>query len=72
VSLQRRALRGCVNLTDFDFWLNITLTLVFNFKVLLSYRAIYVFLVQKFNYPVATHEFEPSTHIKKMSRFHVC
>jgi hypothetical protein len=37
------------------FGLNVTLTLVFNFKVLLSYRAIHAFLVQKFCYHVATH-----------------
>jgi hypothetical protein len=37
------------------FGLNVTLTFVFNFTVLLSYRAIRVFLVQKFSCPVATH-----------------
>ena len=35
------------------FGLNVTLTSVFNFTVLLSYRVIRVFLVQKFSYPVA-------------------
>ena len=43
------------------FGLNVTLTLVFNFTVLLSYRAILVFLVQKFSCPVATHGHEPSS-----------
>jgi len=33
----------------------IALALVFNFTVLLFYRAIHVFLVQKFNCPIATH-----------------
>ena len=37
------------------FKLNVTLTSVFNFTVLLSYRAIHVFLVQKFSCSVATH-----------------
>ena len=37
------------------FELNVTLTAVFNFTVLLSYRAILVFLVQKFSYHVPTH-----------------
>jgi hypothetical protein len=38
------------------FELNVTLTSVFNFIVLLSYFTICVFLVQKFSCPVATHE----------------
>jgi hypothetical protein len=38
------------------FLLNVTLMLVFNFYIiLLSYRAIRVFLVQIVSYPVATH-----------------
>ena len=37
------------------FELNVTLTVVFNFTVLLSYHAIRVFLVQKFSYSVATY-----------------
>jgi hypothetical protein len=56
MSLRRHALRDFINFMNFAFWLNITLTAVFNFIVLLSYRAIRVFLLQKFNYPVATHE----------------
>ena len=39
------------------FQLNVTLTLVFNFIILLSYRAIHVFLVQNISYSVATHEY---------------
>jgi hypothetical protein len=45
------------------FGLNATLTLVFNFTVLLSYHAIRVFLVQMFSCPVATHGHEPSYYI---------
>ena len=40
--------------------LNVTLTLTFNFTVLLSYHAIRVFLIQNFNCPVAMHGHEPS------------
>ena len=47
MSLRRRALRDCVNFTNFAFELNVTLTPLFNLTVLLSYRAIRVFLVQK-------------------------
>ena len=42
------------------FELNVTLTSVFNFTVLLSYHTICVFLVQKFSCSVATHGYEPS------------
>jgi hypothetical protein len=57
VSLQRCALRNYVNFTNFAFFgLNVTLMSVFIFTVLLSYRAIYMFLIQKFSCPVATHE----------------
>ena len=49
------------------FGLNITLTSVFNFTVLLSYHAIRVFLVRKFNYPVATDGHEPVTSKDRMS-----
>ena len=42
------------------FELNDTLTAVFNFTALLSYRAIHLFLVQKFSYFVATHGMLPS------------
>ena len=49
----------------FIFGLNVTLMLVFNFTVLLSYRAIRVFLVQKFSCPVATHGHEPSSCIRQ-------
>ena len=39
------------------FRLNVTS--VFNFTVLLSYRAIHMFLVKKFSCPIATHGHEP-------------
>ena len=45
VSLRRRALRDRVNFTNFAFWIDVILMWVFNFTVLLSYRAIRVFLV---------------------------
>jgi tetrahydromethanopterin S-methyltransferase subunit E len=45
VSLRRGTIRDCVNFTDFAFGLNVTLISVFNFTVLLSYRAIRVFLI---------------------------
>jgi len=47
------------------FGLNVASASVFNFIVLLSYRAIHVFLVQKFSCPVATYGHEPSTKFKK-------
>ena len=37
------------------FELNVTLTSVFNLTVLLSYRAIRMFLVKRFSCPVAMH-----------------
>jgi len=40
VSLQRRAVRGHVNFTNFAFWIDVILMWVFNFTVLLSYRAV--------------------------------
>ena len=44
--MRRGALRDRVNFTNFIFFgLNVTLTLIFNLTVLLSYRAIRVFLV---------------------------
>jgi hypothetical protein len=52
MSLRRRALHDDVNFMNFAFWIK---TLVFNFIVLLSYRAIRIFLLQKFSCPVATH-----------------
>ena len=45
VSLRRRALRDRVNFTNFAFWIDVILIWEFNFTVLLSYRAIRVFLV---------------------------
>jgi hypothetical protein len=51
VSLRCRALLWLSLL----FWLNVTLMLLFNFTVLLSYCAICMFLVQKISCPVATH-----------------
>jgi len=42
-------------LQTLSFELNIILTLIFNFIVLLSYHAISMFLVKKFSCPVATH-----------------
>jgi hypothetical protein len=56
VSPRRRAFRDYVNFMNFAFWINVTLTWIFNFTVLLSYRAIHVFLIQKFICPVTTHE----------------
>jgi hypothetical protein len=45
MSLQRRALRDRVNLTNFAFCIDVILTWIFNFTVLLSYYAICVFLI---------------------------
>ena len=45
VSLRRRAFRDRVNFTNFAFWIDVILMWVFNFTVLLSYRAIHMFLV---------------------------
>ena len=45
VSLRRRVLRDRVNFMNFDFWIDVILMWVFNFTVLLSYRAIGAFLV---------------------------
>ena len=45
VRLRRRTLRDRVNFTNFAFWIDVILMWVFNFTVLLSYRAIRVFLV---------------------------
>ena len=45
VSLRCRVLRDRVNFTNFAFWIDVILMWVFNFTVLLSYRAIRVFLV---------------------------
>ena len=50
------------------FGLNVTLTSLFNFIVLLSYRAIFMFLVQKFSCPVATHGHEPSRLLMALCR----
>ena len=45
VSLRHRAFRDRVNFTNFAFWIDVILMWVFNFIVLLSYCAIYVFLI---------------------------
>ena len=64
LSMQHRALHEYVNFTTLPFRLNITLTSIFNFTILLSYHEIRVFLVQKFSCSVATHEHEPSLQIR--------
>jgi hypothetical protein len=46
------------------FGLNVALTLIFNFTVLLSYRAIRMFLVQKFGCPVASMGMLPNLKYK--------
>jgi hypothetical protein len=60
LSLRRRHLLILLISRTLPFGLNVTLASVFNFTVLLSYRAIRVFLAQKFSCPVATHGHEPS------------
>jgi len=46
----------CVNFMNITFFgLNANLSLVFIFIVLLCYRTIYVFLIQKFSCLVVTH-----------------
>ena len=52
VSLRRRALRDGVNFMNFAFWIKCHFNV---FTVLLFYRVILIFLVQKFYYPVATY-----------------
>jgi hypothetical protein len=60
MSTRRGALREYVNFTNFAFWIKYHFNIGIWFTILLSYRAIRVFLVQKFSYPVATHGHEPS------------
>jgi hypothetical protein len=55
VMFYTQALCVCINFMNSVFLLNITLMLIFNFVVLLSYHAIHMDLVQKSNCPVATH-----------------
>ena len=48
------------------FGLSVTLTSVFNFIILLSYRAIRVFLVRKFSCSIAIYGHEPSHRLMLM------
>ena len=69
MSLRRHALYDCVNFMNLAFSIKCHFNVVFNFIVLLSYRAIHVFLLQGFSYPIATHGHEPSYHLKKWNNF---
>ena len=60
VNLRRRALRDCVNFTNYAFWIKNHFNVGINFTVLLSYRAICMFLVQKFSYPSQRMDTLPS------------